>query len=89
MPAFSSSLRSHQVQQEGPSISVRTVQPAKVHSFHSTKRLALSTALFMFGMMSNGQNSYFTSNFFFCLKALLLQIFTAQETNICISKFFK
>lgn len=31
----------------------------------------------------------FYINFFFCLKALLLRIFTAQETNICISKFFK
>lgn len=61
----SKSLRSHQVQQEGLSISVRTVQPAKVHSFHSTKRLALSTGLFMLGMMSNGQNTYFTSNFLF------------------------
>lgn len=61
----STSLRNHQVQQEGLSISVRTVQPAKVHSFHSTKRLALSTGLFMLGMMSNGQNSYFTSNFLF------------------------
>lgn len=61
----STSLRSHQVQQEGLSISVRTVQPAKVHSFHSTKRLALSPGLFMLGVMSNGQNLYFTSNFLF------------------------
>lgn len=61
----STGLRSHRVQQEGLRISVGTEQPAKVHSFHSTKRLALSTGLFMLGMMSNGQNSYFTSDFMF------------------------
>lgn len=62
----STSLRNHQVQQEGLSISVGTVQPAKIHSFHSTKRLRRSTGLLMLGMMSNGHNLYFTS-IFFCL----------------------
>lgn len=37
-------------------------QPAKVHSPHRTKTLALGTGRFMLGMMSSGQNSYFTSN---------------------------
>lgn len=59
------SLRSHQVQQEGLSISVRPVQPAKVHSFHSTKRLALSSGLFMLGRPTARIH---ISHYIFCLK---------------------
>lgn len=39
------------VQRERQSISMCTLQPANVHSFNSTKRLALRTHMFTLGMM--------------------------------------